>query len=216
MKLLQIGTGPGNGLAVARKFGKAGFEILMVARNQAKLEQYQTELAAEGIKAQGFAADIADEIAFAGVLADIVAQHQDIEVLHYNASAYNPATPSKMLIPVLISDFKTSVVGAVVAVQAVFPQMETRKHGCILLTGGGTALKAPASLASLGIGKAGLRNLAFSLAEECAPAGVHVATITISGTVKPGTHFDPALIADEFWRLYEQEVADWEVEVHWK
>jgi hypothetical protein len=43
-----------------------------------------------------------------------------------------------------------------------------------------------------------------------------VATITISGMVKPGTHFDPALIADEFWRLFEQKVADWEVEVHWK
>ncbi|MBU6341460.1 MAG: SDR family NAD(P)-dependent oxidoreductase [Bacteroidetes bacterium] len=215
MKLLQIGTGPGIGLAVARKFGKAGFEILMVARNAEKLEGFKSELAAEGIVAQGFAADIADEAAFGAVLQEIVAQHADIEVLHYNASAYNPATPTNMSIPVMISDFKTSVVGAVIAVQAVFPQMEARKQGHILLTGGGTALKAPAMLASLGIGKAGLRNLAFSLAEECAPAGVHVATITISGMVKPGTHFDPELIAGEFWRLYQQVPDDWETEVVW-
>lgn len=215
MKLLQIGTGPGIGLAVARKFGKAGFEILMVARNAEKLEGFKSELAAEGIVAQGFAADIADEAAFGAVLQEIVAQHADIEVLHYNASAYNPATPTNMSIPVMISDFKTSVVGAVIAVQAVFPQMEARKQGHILLTGGGTALKAPAMLASLGIGKAGLRNLAFSLAEECAPAGVHVATITISCMVKPGTHFDPELIAGEFWRLYQQVPDDWETEVVW-
>ncbi|MCB0527961.1 MAG: SDR family NAD(P)-dependent oxidoreductase [Saprospiraceae bacterium] len=216
MKLLLIGMGPGNGLSIARRFGREGFHILMVARNKAKLEQYVSDLAAEGILATGIPADIADEKAFKEAMQQVAAEHQDITILHYNASAYNPATPSGISLEVLHSDLSINLIGAIIAVQAVFPLMKSRKRGTIFLTGGGTALQAPAMLASLGMGKAGLRNLAFSLAQECKPLGIHVATLTISGMVQPGTKFDPDLIAEKFWTLYEQARDNWETEVIWQ
>lgn len=215
MKLLLIGIGPGNGLSMAKRFGRAGFEILMVARSEQKLETYKAELAAVGVRAQGYPADIADEDSFLRLLEYIAAEHPDIEVLHYNPSAYNPAPPSQISLPVFLSDLKINIVGALLAAQAVFPQMKNRGRGTIFFTGGGTAIQAPPMLASLGVGKAGLRNLTFSLAQECKPLGIHVATVTICGVVQPGTKFDPDLIAEEFWRLYQQPKEAWETEVVW-
>ena len=205
--------GPGIGMSVAKRFGKAGFEILMVARSVEKLREFEAELQAEGIRARAYTADIAEEETFQALLRHIAAEHADIEILHYNASAYNPATPSQISLPVFMNDLKINVVGAVLAVQAVFGQMKNRGRGVIFFTGGGSAFKAPANLASLGVGKAAIRNLTFSVAEEGLPYGIRTATITISGMVKAGTPFDPDIIAGKFWEVYQRPAGDWETEV---
>lgn len=216
MKLLLIGMGPGNGLSIAKRFGREGYGILMVARNAEKLREFEAHLSTQGISSKGYAVDISDDEAFAGILEKIISEQGDIDILVYNASAYNPGLPSQISVSVFLSDLKINVIGALLAAQAVFPQMKIRERGTILLTGGGTAIQAPAMLASLGVGKAGMRNLAFSLAQECKPLGIHVATVTIAGMVQVGTRFDPDRIADEFWRLHQQPREDWETEVVWQ
>lgn len=205
--------GPGNGISIAKRFGREGFEILMVARNGEKLNTYVAELAGMGIKSFAYPADIADSESFTQILENIISEHADIDILHYNASSYNPAIPSQISLPVFLSDLNINVVGALLAAKAVFQQMKDRGHGTLFFTGGGTALKAPAILASLGVGKAAMRNLVFSIAQEGAPLGIHAATVTITGMVKAGTRFDPDLIADEFWRLYQLPKDKWETEV---
>lgn len=207
--------GPGNGISIAKRFGREGFEILMVARNGEKLNTYVAELAGMGIKAFAYPADIADSESFVQVLENIISEHADIDILHYNASSYNPATPSQISLPVFLNDLNINVVGALLATKAVFQQMKDRGYGTLFFTGGGTALKAPALLASLGVGKAAMRNLVFSIAQEGAPLGIYAATVTITGMVKTGTRFDPELIADEFWRLYQLPKDKWETEVVW-
>lgn len=214
MKLLLIGIGPGIGMAVARRFGRAGFEILMVARDADKLSRYEQELACKGIRSRGFAVDIADEPAFTTLLARLAAEHPDLDILHYNASAYNPAPPSAISLPVFHQDFQINTVGALIAAQAFLPAMKTRGAGTIFLTGGGSALEAPPELISLSIGKAGMRNLTFALADECAPLGIRVGTVTVHGMVQPGTKYDPDIIAGEFWRLYQLPKGTWEQEVN--
>ena len=56
--------------------------------------------------------------------------------------------------------------------------MRAAGRGSILLTGGGLALDPTGWLpaASLAVGKAGLRSLAFSMHKELAPEGIHVGT----------------------------------------
>lgn len=214
MKLLLIGMGPGIGMAVARRFGRAGFEILMVARDADKLNRYEQELAREGIRSRGFAVDIANETAYTELLTRLAAEHPDLDILHYNASAYNPAPPSAISLPVFHQDFQINTVGALIAAQAFFPAMKTRGAGTIFLTGGGSALQAPPELISRSIGKAGMRNFAFALADECAPLGIRVGTVTVHGMVQPGTKHDPDIIAGEFWRLYQLPAGTWEREVN--
>lgn len=212
-KLLLIGMGPYNGLSIAKRFGREGFEILMLARQADKLPAIVAELAALGIRSQGFAVDIADTNAYQALLRQLALEHPDLDILHYNASAYHPALPSAISLPVFMEDLQINIVGALLAAQAFLPAFRARRQGTIFLTGGGSAFQAPAQLASLGVGKAGMRNLCFSLAEECRDFQVHVATVTISGMVQPGTAFDPDFVADAFWRLYQQSEPEWETEV---
>ena len=43
-----------------------------------------------------------------------------------------------------------------------------------------------------------------------------MATVTIHGTMKPGTAFDPGLIAEHYWRLHAQSPGEWETEVAYR
>ncbi len=185
----------------------------MVARSADKLAQMERDLAQEGISSRGYPCDIADEAAFARLLQQVAAEHADIEIVHYNASAFNPALPSEVELPVFHRDFSINVVGALLAAQTFIPYLKARSGGVIFLTGGGSALKAPAQLCSLSVGKAGIRNLAMCLAEECAPLGIRVGTVTVCGAVQAGTRYDPDRIAEIFWRMYQTPLERWQQEI---
>jgi NAD(P)-dependent dehydrogenase (short-subunit alcohol dehydrogenase family) len=81
-------------------------------------------------------------------------------------------------------------------------RMQARGRGSILFSGGGLALHPFPAPPTLSVGKGALRALALMLAEELAPAGVRVGTVTIMGTVAPGTNFDPDAIAQGFLTLH--------------
>lgn len=216
MKYLIIGMGPGIGLSSARKFGREGFEVIMVARSESALREFSEQLTSEGITNSYFPADIADEDSFLRLLEHLAAEHPNLDTLHYNASAFNPGMPSEISLTTFATDLKVNVTGALMAAQAFFPSMKQHSRGNMFFTGGGSALYPNAQTSSLGVGKAAMRHFALSLAQECEPAGIHVATVTVCGMVKPGTRFDPDLIADEFWRLHQQPRTAWKTEIMWQ
>ncbi|GAB3120621.1 SDR family NAD(P)-dependent oxidoreductase [Glaciibacter psychrotolerans] len=127
------------------------------------------------------------------------------DVLVYNAGAITISNPSELAVDDLLSDFTVNVAGALRCAQAVIPAMAERGSGSILFTGGMLALNPVASRALAAIGKAGLRNLAFTLADELAPQGITVGTVTIGGIVAAGSFFDPDLIAETYWDLHTGE-----------
>lgn len=62
--------------------------------------------------------------------------------------------------------------------------------------------------------KAAQHSLTMSLAQEFSKQGVHVAAIVVHGLVKPESkHFSPRVIAEVFWKLYEQGAEKGEKEV---
>ena len=197
-----VGFGTGVSMSVARAFGKEGYALALLARNPTKLVANAQALQTEGYTVQTFAADAGDEKSLILVFAQIRAELGNPEVLIYNAAAFTPGKPSAIGFPQLIKDFQVNVAGALVAVQQVLPAMQVNRHGTILFTGGGLALYPSADAASLAIGKAGIRSLAFTLAQELKDSGIRVGTVTICGTVQPGTHFDPDAIAQSYLALH--------------
>lgn len=203
-----VGMGPGVSLALAERFGSAGYAIGMVARQEAALLAAEARLGVEGITAKGAPADVSDETDLRGAITALHDALGPIEVLIYNVAALHGGLPSKLTAEQAVADFRVNVVGALVAAQSVAPAMIAAGRGSILFTGGGYALQPSPEHASLGIGKAGIRNLALSLAAELAPKGVRVGTVTIGGTVKKGTPFDPAAIANAFFGSHQQGVGE--------
>ena len=213
--LTIIGMGEKNGLALARKFGKNGFVVAMLARNNTRLEQLQEQLNDEGVESYYYLTDAADSDSIQASLRYVQGSLGDTNVLVYNAAVIGQTHLTKVKPEKLLNDFQVNVIGALVAAQEVLPSMEARKEGKIFFTGGGLALHPHYQYGSLGIGKAGIRSAAHSLHQEVRAKGVHVATVTIQGFIQADDEkYNPDAIAEQFWTLYEQR-EDFDIEIQY-
>ncbi|MFD0824673.1 SDR family NAD(P)-dependent oxidoreductase [Neobacillus sp. M.A.Huq-85] len=199
---LIVGAGPGISLNTARKFGKEGFKVALISRSMESLQKYENELKTEGIEAKGFPGDASSEESIKTAIDAVIKMYGKIDVLLYNAASGKPGKPTSLNADQIVEDFKISVAGALTSVKEVIPYMQ---NGTILLTGGGLSLHPYADYASLAIGKAGIRNLAYSLHQELSPKGIYVGTLTVKGFVQEGTYFSPENIANAFYSMYENQ-----------
>jgi NAD(P)-dependent dehydrogenase (short-subunit alcohol dehydrogenase family) len=200
-----VGVGPGLGLSLAKKFGRKGFSVAMIARRKEALDQYCKILQKEGLKATGHPANVGDFGSLSSAIRSIVEEVGNPTILIYNVSILNPGSPTGIDPAGFVGDFKVNVAGLLVAIQSVLPSLKQSEDPMIMVTGGGLALKPFHEYASLSVGKAGIRSLTGSLAQELKPEGVRVGTIIINGMIEKGTHFDPDLISEEFWKMYQDE-----------
>lgn len=208
-----VGVGPGIGQAVAQRFAAAGHQVALVARRKDSLQPFVDSLTAAGHTARAFPADAEHAPSLKDALVAVEHDLGPIDVLVYNAAVLKPGGPLEVSIEQLVREFRVNVGGALVCAQHVAQGMRHRKKGTILFTGGGLALEPWSQMASLGIGKAGIRSLAKTLHQDLKGDGVRVATVTVAGLVKAGAGaLDPAAIAEVFFALHEQPAATGDVE----
>jgi NAD(P)-dependent dehydrogenase (short-subunit alcohol dehydrogenase family) len=211
-----VGMGPGVSAAVARRFAREGYAVGAVARNADKLERQLAALRASGIRVAGATADAGNIGSLHQALARLRAELGDAGVLVYNAAGVTYRPLAELSPEAFAADLAVSVVGAFTASQQVLPPMRARGSGTLLLTGGGFAFEPMPVMASLGVGKSAIRNLAFSLYADLKDSGIHAATVTICGTVAPGSAFDPDRIAEAYWQLHTQPAGAFEREVQFR
>jgi NAD(P)-dependent dehydrogenase (short-subunit alcohol dehydrogenase family) len=211
---IVAGVGPGMGIAIARRFAKGGYSVGLIARDRSKLDAYVAELAALGVKAAAVSADLCDLGALKAAFDDLRAQLGPANLLVYNGARWHEQKAMEIDPMTFTWDMALCCTGALAAAQHVYPAMKQAGTGTILFTGGGLALypQYGANVSSLTAGKSALRGLTFAMATELAPEGIHVATVTIAGTVASGTAFAPELIAERFWMVAEQPKDSWAIE----
>lgn len=196
-----VGSGPGVGEAIARRFGGEGYAIGLIARTAKKLESQQARLGELGIRVSWSVADAGNATELTDAINDLIKTLDGCDVMIYNAAVLRPADPLELSGNKIAEEFAVNVLGAHQAAKLVAPEMIKNGGGAILFTGGGLALEAFPEWTSLALGKAALRSLAISLYKTLSPKGVHVSVLAICGIVKPGGAFDPDLIAAEYWRV---------------
>lgn len=232
-----IGMGPGLGLALVKKFAREGHSVAFVGRRAEAIARYEDDLRAEGLKVAGFVGDAGKPDEMDRVHAAIRERHGDAEALIYNAAIIEPArfvTPSRFgevkygtadgwtshgepaSVEYVIDAFRTNVAGALHAAQAMGPRMIARGRGTILFTGGVLAFGPWIEWGVTSLGKAALRSLGHSLEKELSPAGIHVSTVAIHGTMQAGTPYDHDLVAEAYWRLHLQPREQWHPDFHFK
>ncbi len=200
--MVIVGYGPGIAAAAAEAFSAEGHPLALVARDGDKVNEAAEALRRQGREAIGLVADAGEEAALSQALGEVRAALGDVDVLLYNAARWRPGPVLETTPDALVEDLRIDVVGALAAARALAPAMVARGRGTLLFTGGGLALYPSSQAPSLSIGKAGIRALALMLAEELAPAGVRVGTVTIAGMVAPGTPFAPERIAHALMALH--------------
>lgn len=208
---IVAGAGPGIGAAVARAFSAQGYAVALLARRRAALKA----LAAGLPDATIWPVDLSDHKAVTSIILSIIAKHGAPAVLHYNAAGWHEVDPLTLDPAVFTADLSLCATGALAAVQAVVPAMQARGAGTLLFTGGGLALypEYGGDVVSLTAGKAAMRAIVLALAPKLAALGIHAATVTVAGTVAPGTPLDPDKIAAAFMALHKQHREAWQFEV---
>jgi NADP-dependent 3-hydroxy acid dehydrogenase YdfG len=203
MSIIIVGAGPNLGAAVARRFGREGLRVGLVARDASKLEVLAGELRDEGLTADFATADIRDADGLSAAIRALADRLGPVEVLEYS-----PLPAKEFMKPILettVDDVRGplefSVLGAVAAATAVLPPMLDAGRGTILFTTGGAAIN-PYPLRA-GVGSfAGEVAYARMLHDELADRGVHVAHTAIGGRIAPGEDHEPADVADLLWRRH--------------
>ncbi|MFE0148891.1 SDR family NAD(P)-dependent oxidoreductase [Nonomuraea sp. NPDC059007] len=204
--LVVVGAGPGLGMGVARAFGRAGFQVGLIARTPEKLDALVAELTDLGIGAAAFPADVRDRDALAAALAAVKERLGTIDVLEYGPSPTGPITNAvQTTVESATAQLELNLLGAVHAVGQVLPDMRARGDGAVLLTTGVSSTVPAPFLANVGAAMAGLRNWAHSLHTELRPEGVYVGTVTIATGIAPGGgEGDPDAIGARYLRMYRQ------------
>ncbi len=207
--LVVAGAGPGLGLAIARRFGRAGFGVALIARSSERLAQMCDALKREGIDAAGFTADVTDDARAARVMNEIRNRFGTIDVLEFSPLA-PPADPQNLSATgttpeIAESQFRLQALGAISCVRHVLPDMIARKAGTIFITGGLSAHAPVPVITPIGMAMAAARNYALCLNSELANTGVYVAAVAIGVFIKEGDPVgDPSKLADLFYGLYEK------------
>ncbi len=217
-----FGVGPGMGRAVARRFGREGFQVALVARNQTRLDAFTAELAAEGITAAGFAGDITDRDALPGLIEAITARFGPIDVMEYAPSGLDLLNVATTIRDADAASFEFPLDlllrTPATLIRQVLPGMLDRGDGAILFGLPVTASVPVPPYGNLAAAAAAARHYLHTLHTDLADTGVYAGVLQISGPVgnsDAGNHVietygaanlpepqKPADLANAMWDLY--------------
>ncbi|MEZ4236290.1 MAG: SDR family NAD(P)-dependent oxidoreductase [Myxococcota bacterium] len=215
--IVVCGYGAGISEAVARRYGREGYRVALVARTADKVRTGAAALEEAGVRAAPFPCDLADPEAVRATFAEIAATLGPVTVVHWNAYSGGAADLLAASPDELRTHFELSAVGLVTAVQVALPAMKGQAHAAVLLTGGGLALyDADVDAMAVGwhamglaLGKAVQHKLTGLLHARLKPEGVFVGEVMVMGAVR-GTAFDQGnatiaaeQVADRLWQLHQ-------------
>ncbi|HEX4287279.1 MAG TPA: SDR family NAD(P)-dependent oxidoreductase [Trebonia sp.] len=210
-----VAAGARLGLSLGKVFGGHGFDVALIARSPERLDELTEKLAAEGITAAGFPADITDRPALAAALDSAGGRFGGIDALHYSSpgagstEALRRTGALDVTVDNLGPQVESTCYGAITATRAVLPAMLAAGTGTLLYTTGASSVTPAPVFVSAGMAGAALRKWALTLNAAVADKGVyagHVAIGTwIAGTpgAPEGTPLrEPDDIARVYWDLH--------------
>ncbi|MFG2001527.1 SDR family NAD(P)-dependent oxidoreductase [Spirillospora sp. NPDC048911] len=221
--LAIFGAGPVLGLSLARRFGREGFRVALVARTTENLDRLVAELARDGIEAAGFTGDVYDGAQIEAAVAAITKRFGQIDVVEFSPGGGNMGDGIEGALDVdpanlqLILD--RFLLSGVALVRAVLPGMVERGDGAILFTAGQSGIHPTPFLGNIGMAQAALRNYFYNLNGALADKGVYVGAVNVGALIEGSVPhqgimsateplgFEPEVIhpdvfADGFWDLY--------------
>ncbi len=203
--LAIVGAGPGLGIAVARRFGREGYAVALISRDQSKLDGLARDLAAEGIAARGFAADVLEPAQLTAALEAAAAELGPITALQYSPLPFRSFLRPVLETPPELAQeaLQFSLFGLMHAVGAVLPAMRAAGDGSIVLINGGTSVKARAGFAGTSIAFPAESAYGEMLHDALADEGIRVVQLVIPGGI-PKLNLPNGIddVAERIWSLH--------------
>jgi 3-oxoacyl-[acyl-carrier protein] reductase len=169
---IVTGASKGIGRGIARRFGEAGLNVLVVSRTIGDAENVAAEI---GSNASAFAADVTKPDDCAAMAEAATKRYGDIDILCANAGIF----PSAKLGEMTAADFEhvisTNLTGTFLSVSAVLPTMKSNRSGRIVITSSITGpITGFAGWSHYGASKAGQLGFMRSAALELAPWNITI------------------------------------------
>ena len=209
--VVVVGAGPGVSGSVARRFADEGYDVGLLGTDRQVLDELTADLERRGATALAAQVDITDAAAATRAVQGMGQAWGRIDVLHFNPSAYREKDPLELTVPELLEDVALGVGALLTAVQAARPFLVAGSR--VSATGSMAADRPWHGAASLGVQKAGVRNLVHSLDATLAPDGIRAVSVTVRGTLGREGAFTPDRVADAIWRAVTTDEEQWASEV---
>ena len=228
---MPVGVRWGVGGAIAQKFAKEGFFVVLTTRNAANASALEKAIRKQDGESMIVELDLVSGDSISKAFTQIRDQVGDPDVLVYNAGYLEgrDLPPEKELLehmPVEIFETAQHIAtrGPFLVAKEVLPAMRERGEGSFLISNNSSSLRGRKRLTgqSLYYPRVMMRTLAQVLTEEYSEHGVHVANIVIDGLIdSPGTRalpkaqqqpeivMNPVKIAEAFYYLHTQDKSCW-------
>src|SRR4051812_22728181 len=119
---LGIGIGAGIGVSTAEKFARAGYDLVIAARNESNLQQFAQRLSRDtGRKVDCVSLDVSN----LSSIEDLADRYgAETAVVHYNAAAIHNVSLFEAPVDSLERDMTVDITGALATIKAFTPFME--------------------------------------------------------------------------------------------
>jgi NAD(P)-dependent dehydrogenase (short-subunit alcohol dehydrogenase family) len=228
-----IGAGDFIGAAIVRRFAAEGYTVFAGRRTPEKLAALVKSVEAAGGRCIGRALDARKEdevVAFIKAADDTA----PLEVCIVNPGANVQFPITETTERVFRKVWEMACYAGFLAGREAAKIMLARGKGTILFTGATASLRGGIGYAAFSSAKAGLRNLAQSMARELGPKNIHVAHLIIDAGVDtefvrqrikdrggeaaladlaPDRLMNPQSVADAYWYLHNQARDAWTFEL---
>ncbi|AZG45383.1 SDR family oxidoreductase [Gordonia insulae] len=209
--IVVVGAGPGVSGSVARRFAAKGYDVGLLGTDADRLAELDRQVADHGAQTLAEVLDVTDVAAATSEIRSMGQWWNRIDVLHFNPSAFREKDPLELTVEELLEDVALGVGGLLTAVQAARQFMSA--GGRVTVTGSMAADKPWNRAASLGVQKAGIRNLVRSIDTTLAPEGIRAVSVTVQGSLGEDGPFTPDRVAEAIWDAAHQDEASWSSEV---
>jgi len=226
--VVGVGASRGLGAAIARRFAKGGFPVVVAGRNAEKLDGVLKELKASGARA----APVVGDAASAGDAKRFVAAAEalaPLAVAVQNAGSNIPAPFLDVSEESFTQHWREHALGGFQLAKAAIPSLLKNGGGSLFFTGASGSLRGKAKFAPFAAAKAALRNLAQSIAREYGPQNIHVGHVVVDGGIEgdrllsrrpqlkeqrgPDGMLNVEAIAEAYWFMHHQQRSAWTLEL---
>lgn len=179
---LVTGSTQGIGLAIAQEFAANGAEVVLLARDQARLDQARLTLdGTAGQRHRTLCVDMSDTAALTERMAELAA-HGPIHILVNNTGGPPPGPAHEASVEAFEAAFRLHLLAYQTMVRALVPGMKDARHGRIINVIS-TSVKQP--LHNLGVSntiRGAVANWSKTLANELGPFGITVNNVLPGAT----------------------------------
>jgi NAD(P)-dependent dehydrogenase (short-subunit alcohol dehydrogenase family) len=226
--IVGVGASQGLGAAIARRFARGGFPVVVAGRSEGKIDTVVKELQASGATAAGVIGD-ASKSADAARFVDAAEKLAPLAVAVHNAGGNMPSPFLSVTEESFERHWREHALGAFHLSQAALPVLLKHGGGSLLFTGASGSLRGKANFAPFAGAKAALRALSQSIAREFGPQNIHVGHVVVDGGIEgerlltflpqlreqrgPDGMLNIEAIAEMYWMLHHQHRSAWTLEL---